>query len=548
MNILVYNVRSILEYQRRTTFSNAVQVKNAHQVICLTETWLTESIGDAALFLTNYVIHRNDRPSDKGLTKHGGVLIAVNRNIPSSQINSAFQDCVIIRISLNKPILVCCIYSGPSNSTYTWDISDLIELLKFLRRKQFEQSAICSYIVGDINFNCTHWPSMTCEQSILDELCESNFQQLIKTPDGKSLGVFLSNKPQFVTGVKLDNRLSSLLSSDHLPLHAKVSFDYRPVNNNTPAIKQKLDFGIFAYKKANWEELNEFIRQHPFQPFCLSNVELMLDHWYEWLYEILQDLLPITTKHRSELAPWVGSDSSNLIKKLNTLQLKNQRTPAPSNEGKIENLQTELTLSLQIDQHLHQKMVFENGKFSEIQRYLKSITKSRMIPSEIFLDQKIANTDAQKAELFNIYFQSVFTRNANVGKAERQDNVLLNSINFTIDEIEDALNELHVNKANGPDMIGNSLLKNLSKSLPKSLHLFFNLIANKAIFSTKQKISEIAPIFKDGDKQDVSNYMPISLLSAVSKLLEKLIFEKLAQLSTQHLHQTNTVLDLNDRR
>ena len=160
------------------------------------------------------------------------------------------------------------------------------------------------------------------EQSILDELCESNFQHLIKTPDGKSLDIPLSNKPQFVTSVKLDNRLSSLFSSDHLPLHAKVSFDYRPVHNKTPAIKQKLDFGIFAYKKANWEEVNEVIRQHPFQPFCLSNVELMLDHWYEWLYEILQDLLPITTKHRSELAPWVGSDSSNIIKKLSTLQPK----------------------------------------------------------------------------------------------------------------------------------------------------------------------------------------------------------------------------------
>ena len=173
-------------------------------------------------------------------------------------------------------------------------------------------------------------------------------------------------------------------------------------------------------------------------------------------------------------------------------------------------------------------MLFENGKFSKIQRYLKSITKSHMIPSETFLDQKIANTRAQKAELFNTHFQTVFRRNANVGKAERQDNVLLNSINFTIDEIEDSLNELHVNTANGPDMIGNTLLKNLSKSLPKSLYFLFNLISNKAIFPTKWKISEIAPIFKDGDKQDVPNYRQISLLSAVSKLLEKLIFEKLA--------------------
>ena len=274
--------------------------------------------------------------------------------------------------------------------------------------------------------------------------------------------------------------------------------------------------------------MNEFIRQHPVQPFCLSNVELLLDHWYEWLHEILQELLPITTKHRSELAHWVVSDSSNLIKKVNTLQLKNQRKSTPPNEGKIENRQTEPTLSLQNDQHLHKKIIFENGKLSDIQRYLKSITKSSMIPSEIFLDKKIANTDTQKVELLKIYFQSVFTQNANVGKAARQDNVLVNSIDFTIDEIEDVLNELHVNKANEPDMIGNTLLKNLSKSLPKSLHLLFNLIANKAIFPAKRKISKIAPMFKDGDKQDVSNYRPISLLSAVSKQLEKLMFEKLA--------------------
>ena len=160
---------------------------------------------------------------------------------------------------------------------------------------------------------------------------DSNFQQLIKTPDEKSPDVLLSNKPHFVTSVKLDYRLRNLFSSDHLPLHAKVSFDYRPVHKKTPAIKQKLDFSIFVYKKAIWEEMNEFIRQHPFQPYCLSNVELMLDHCYQWLHGILQDLLPITTKHRSELAPWVGSDSSNLIKKLNKLQLKNQRKHTPSN-------------------------------------------------------------------------------------------------------------------------------------------------------------------------------------------------------------------------
>ena len=108
------------------------------------------------------------------------------------------------------------------------------------------------------------------EQSILDELFESNFRKLTKIPDGRSLEVLLSNKPNFVGIVELDNRVRSLFSSDHLPLHAKVSFDYRPVHKNTPAIKQKLDFGFFTHKKANWEEMNEFIRQHPLPTILLE--------------------------------------------------------------------------------------------------------------------------------------------------------------------------------------------------------------------------------------------------------------------------------------
>ena len=365
------------------------------------------------------------------------------------------------------------------------------------------------------------------EQKILNELCESNFQQLIKTQDGRSLDVLLCNKPQYLTSIVIDNHLRSLFNSDHKPYQAKVSFDIRPVHISSPSPKQKLDFGIFAYKKANWKEINEFILQHPFRPYCMSNVDLMVELWYKWLHEILKDLLSITTKHRSELAPWVSGNSSNLIKKLKTLQLKQQRQPTPSNKIKIECLQTELTLSLQNDQHLHEKALFKEGKFSDIQRYLKSLTKSNTNPSEIFFDQRTANTDIEKVILFNEYFQSVFTQNTYSTKIGEQNSTLLNQIHFTTDEIENALQLLDVNKAKGPDKIGNLLLKSLSKSLPKSLHLLFNLIANKARFPEKWKVSEIAPILKDGDKQDVSNYRPISLLSTVSKLLEKLIFEKL---------------------
>ena len=77
-----------------------------------------------------------------------------------------------------------------------------------------------------------------------------------------------------------------------------------------------------------------------------------------------------------------------------------------------------------------------------------------------------------------------------------------------------------------------------SDSLPKSLHLIFNTIANKCYFPSFWKTSEIIPIFKEGNKQMVDNYRPISLLVAVSKVLEKLIFDRMYPILSTALSQS----------
>ena len=140
--------------------------------------------------------------------------------------------------------------------------------------------------------------------------------------------------------------------------------------------------------------------------------------------------------------------------------------------------------------------------------------------------------------MFNAYFQSVFCRAVYLPEIEESTCTRLTEFHFNINEIYDALIILDVTKAKGPDKISNALLRNLPDSIPKSLHLLFNLIANKGVFPTKWKISEIVPIFKDGNKQLASNYRPISILSTVSKLLEKLIYNKLVPTLTNTLSNT----------
>ena len=120
--------------------------------------------------------------------------------------------------------------------------------------------------------------------------------------------------------------------------------------------------------------------------------------------------------------------------------------------------------SLQKEQHSYETQFFQKGRFSELQKYLKTLTKENHIPQEVFLDDKIARTDAEKVELFNQYFQSVFT--AQTYTAEKRvahPTPLIDSIHFNQAEIKEAISNLDVDKAKVPDCIGNEVLKNLSK-------------------------------------------------------------------------------------
>ena len=189
----MYNIRCILETEGRTKFSNILQVTNVYDIISLTETWLTEHISDAALFLLKYDINQKDRLSVNGLTKHGGVLRGVSKNIPSCPIECNFLDCVITRLLVKQPIIICCNYSAPRDSSYSWPTSQFIFLIKFLNKTKYEFNSKCCIIVGDNNFSYTDGPSMTStyweEQYCLDELTSANSQQLIITKKRKSLDI-----------------------------------------------------------------------------------------------------------------------------------------------------------------------------------------------------------------------------------------------------------------------------------------------------------------------------------------------------------------------
>jgi hypothetical protein len=105
-----------------------------------------------------------------------------------------------------------------------------------------------------------------------------------------------------------------------------------------------------------------------------------------------------------------------------------------------------------------------------------------------------------------------------------------NSINnnFTIDEIQLAINKIKRNKACGIDGIANDFIIDTSDITAPIITKLFNIIINTGIVPDDWGISIITPIFKNnGSADDPSNYRGISILNALSKLFTLVINDRL---------------------
>ena len=67
---------------------------------------------------------------------------------------------------------------------------------------------------------------------------------------------------------------------------------------------------------------------------------------------------------------------------------------------------------------------------------------------------------------------------------------------------------------------------------PLSMLMLFNRSIQEMVFPDQWKIAHVIALFKKGDKSLASNYRPVSLLSCVSKILEKIVYKQIYN----HLH------------
>ena len=106
----------------------------------------------------------------------------------------------------------------------------------------------------------------------------------------------------------------------------------------------------------------------------------------------------------------------------------------------------------------------------------------------------------------------------------RPDQTLTN-VHVTESEVFDQLQCLDTNKACGHDGISAKMLKEAGNAIAPSLCRLINMSLAQCKFPAEWKKANIIPIHKKDDKSIVNNYRPISLLTILSKIMERILFK-----------------------
>ena len=455
-------------------------------------------------------------------------MLAVHHSLPSHRLSSPPQlEIVSVQIGLVSPLLVCVVYLPPCLSQDCFS-----EVLRYLETISSHPRLV---LVGDFNFPDICWSSLCGQSPQSDAFCDfvfhHNLVQVVNFPThlkGNILDLVLSSSDSLVENIS--HFSSQFLRSDHYFLTFTV-----PIVRKSSG-KSLLSFS-FNFKKTNFVELSSFLLDFDFNPlFSSSDVEFV---WF-FLRSVLLHSITLFTprvKNKSRQCPvWFNSSIRHQLNRIHSLRKRCKRNPTPDNFLHLSSAELQLHNNILEARSNFESDLVTNFAFSndpKIYQYMRSFSRQSDLPGVMHLGSRSATSGADKAELFNCFFQSVFNVTANTPPDTfTTSNGSLSSIDISLSDTFTALSALDPSKAMGGDGIPPSVLKFSATALLEPVHHLFSLCLSQSYLPAEWRRHHITPIYKSGDRSLVSNYRPISLLCCLAKVLERIVFNNVCDFLT----------------
>lgn len=499
-------------------------------IACITETHLSEG----EIFKINgYHIYRQDRLST---TSWGGVAILIKRNIehstPEDTITNSLETIAInINTSNKNQIKIVSAYKQPKK---TLSETDIIKIFN---------SATQTLVIGDLNSKSTYWGCRANNPSgtKLNNFAITHQLQIIPPNEFTYYPYRLDQQPDILDIVVAKNfphpiqqNVIPELDSDHLPVI--ITF------TTTPVYTPKLPKLIEGYVK--WDLFKEKLDAQLDNPSRIDNRPAIDDQVTALTTAITESIHLATIPNRTRKMNNFNIPPNyilDLIKQKSRLRREWQRCKNPVIKNQLNNISHRIRREIDTYRVNNYRKYLENIEPTslELWKATKKITRQYDVIPTLTENNSSYTTDEDKCELFSKHLEKVFTptiADENRGHANAVQSYVETHLPIVNDfddptspkELESYILALPLKKAPGHDLISNIILKHISSKALAFLSSLFNACMRIGYFPATWKLAHILMFPKQGqNKKNCSNYRPISLLPTLSKLLEKVVAERL---------------------
>lgn len=515
-------------------------------IIGITETKLKKnSIRNININLNGYVIEHT--PTEGNC---GGALLYIDNSLnyivrsdlkiyKKKELESVFIEIINPK---GKNLIVGCIYRHPCmNSSEFIDIY-MSELLQKLSR---EDKTIM--LMGDFNIDLLKYDSNKDSTTFLDTMYTSFLLPYITIPTrvtthSKTLidNIFSNNIEE---GLTSGNIITTI--SDHYAqflIQKSIKIEKNQTNLFRHNFKNFND-ALFDFELENkdWKSILEIDKK---------DIDISFNNYMLTFSNLLQQHAPLKKLSNKEIKtlkkPWITTGILKSINKKNEIHRKSVKAKNPIRKEELHELyktyKNSITKLTRRSKANYYCQFFEDNKkkLNKVWQGIKEIININKKVSQniqnINSNGKLITNHKNIANTFNEFFCDIPKHiEKNILKTHKKfQDYLLNPVldTFFLDptnneEVQSYIKTLKNNKSSGPSSIPNKLFKQFKKSLSEPLTLLINLTFSEGKFPTILKMGKIFPIHKKGSKIEVTNYRPISLLSNISKIIEKMVHDRL---------------------
>ena len=442
----------------------------------------------------------------------------------------------------HKNLIIECIYRHhtPIPTFLTGFLGDALNVVSKQPNK------ICA-LMGDFNADLIKYATNANTGDFYDLLCSHAFRPLILqasrvTTKSATLidNIFINDMLCHSFG----GNLTSSISDHYLQFSVTDIFQ-------TPKFKKRTKYAR-DFRNFNKREFGEELANIDWSDTIgeTSDADLSYTNFYKKIEGILDEMAPYRKMTQKEIKleqmPWITRGILVSMRVRDTLYKSWSREKDVQFKSQIfdlykryRNMIVTLLRKSKANYYSHFFLQHQSNvkkTWDGIRNLINVSKKKNSSPTKLFYKNEEKVTNVTMAESLNDFFVNIGSSvEAKIPKSPKHFYSFLGSPNnksiflkpCTPTGILEIINSMKSSKSCGPNSISTNLLIEFSQVLVYPLTSVINLSLTQGVFPSLNKYADVCPIHKKGEKHKCENYRPISLLSNISKIFERIMYSRL---------------------